>query len=235
MFSHAQSLLIQTQKRFLSILVAFGKYFVFTKTENFKKQCCPILATQSWVKQVACHSCELAGQFWRLVREWKVQSWGVHREFHGSARNSLTSRPSSCEKNLENFFIILTMSVLAACPGNSPQSRKMHVWQKVGQFLKTFSVFPRTFYNYSLSLSIETHPNTPYHSLQTPFLHFFTSKSLRKRYGFSFPHLISRVLSFIFVNICVDVLFFVMGLFRFLSCPCLDCWGIVLIRTCFSW
>ena len=107
------------------------------------------------------------------------------------------------------------MSVLAACPGNSPQSQKMHVWQKVGQFLKTFSVFPRTFYNYSLSLSIETHPNTPYHSLQTPFLHFFTSKSSRKRYGFSLPHLISRVLSFIFVNICV-VLFFVMGLFRFL-------------------
>ena len=130
------------------------------------------MATQSWVKQVACHSRELAGQFWRLVREWKVQSWGVHREFHGSARNSLASRPSSCEKNLENFFIILTMSVLAACPGNSPQSRKMHVWQKVGQFLKTFSVFPRTFYNYSLSLSIETHPNTPCHSLQPLFLHF---------------------------------------------------------------
>ena len=74
MFSHAQSLLIQTQKRFLSVLVALGEYFVFTKTENFKKQCCPILATQSRVKQVACHSRELASQFWRLVREWKVQS-----------------------------------------------------------------------------------------------------------------------------------------------------------------
>ena len=92
--------------------------------------------------------------------------------------------------------------------GNSPQSRKTRVCQKVGQFLKTFSVFPRTFYDHSLSLSTETHPNTLCHSLQTPFLHFFTSKSSRKRYGFSFPHLISHVLSFIFVNICVDILFF---------------------------
>ena len=37
------------------------------------------------------------------------------------------------------------------------------------------------------------------------------SKSSRKRYRFSFPHLISRVLSFIFMNICVDVLFFHYG------------------------
>ena len=36
MFSHAQSLLIQTQKDFFSVLGVFGKYFVFTKTENFK-------------------------------------------------------------------------------------------------------------------------------------------------------------------------------------------------------
>ena len=36
MFSHAQSLLIQTQKDFLSVLAVFEKYFVFTKTENFK-------------------------------------------------------------------------------------------------------------------------------------------------------------------------------------------------------
>ena len=36
MFSHAQSLLIQTQKDFLSVLGVFGKYFIFTKTENFR-------------------------------------------------------------------------------------------------------------------------------------------------------------------------------------------------------
>ena len=97
------------------------------------------------------------------------------------------------------------------CPGDllatHPSCEKRVCWQKVGQFLKTFSIFPQTFYNYSLALSTETHPNIPCHSLQTPFLHFFTSKSSRKRYEFLFPHLISRVLSFIFVNICVDVFF----------------------------
>ena len=135
-------------------------------------------------------------------------------------------------KTLRNFFHNFDFECFGGLPqrlvGNSPQSRKTRVWQKVGQFLKTFSVFPRTFYDYSLSLSTETHPNTLCHSLQTPFLHLFTSKSSRKRYGFLFPHLISRVLSFIFVNICVRVFFFffffVMGLFQcFWDCPCLDC------------
>ena len=46
-------------KRFLSVLVVFGKYFVFTKTENFKKLCCPVLVTQSRVRQVACYSASL--------------------------------------------------------------------------------------------------------------------------------------------------------------------------------
>ena len=34
------------------------------------------------------------------------------------ARDFLAGRPSSHEKHLENFFIILTLSVLAACPGD---------------------------------------------------------------------------------------------------------------------
>ena len=63
---------------------------------------------------VACHSRELAGQFWQLVCEWKIQSRGLHRDFHGSARDSLAGRPSSREKHLENFFKILSLSVLAA-------------------------------------------------------------------------------------------------------------------------
>ena len=98
-------------KGFLSVLGVFGKYFFFTKTEKFKKQCCPILATQSRVIQVACHSHELAGWFWWLVRKWKVQSRGVRRDFRGSARDSLAGRPSSREKHLENFFTIFPLSV----------------------------------------------------------------------------------------------------------------------------
>ena len=105
-------------KIFLSVLGVFGKYFVFTKTEKFQKQCCPVLVTQSWVIQVTCYSRKLAGWFWRLVREWKVQSWRVHRDFRCSDRDSLASRPSSCEKHLENFFTILTLSVLVACLGD---------------------------------------------------------------------------------------------------------------------
>ena len=109
---------ISNKKIFLSVLGVFGKYFVFTKTEKFQKQCCPVLATQSRVIQVACYNREFAGWFWRLVREWKVQLRGVHRDFRGSARDSLASRPSSREKHLETFFIILTLNVLAACPGD---------------------------------------------------------------------------------------------------------------------
>ena len=120
-------------KRFLSVLGVFGKYFVFTKTEKFQKQCCPVLATQSRVIQVTCYSRELACWFWRLVREWKVQSWGVHRDFRGSAHNSLAGRPSSCEKHLENFFTILSLSVLVACPGDllaTHPSREKRVFGK---------------------------------------------------------------------------------------------------------
>ena len=87
----------------MSVLGIFGKYFVFTKTEKFQKQYCPVLATQSRVIQVACYSRELACWFWRLVHEWKVQSRGVHRDFRGSARDSLTGRPSNHKKHLENF------------------------------------------------------------------------------------------------------------------------------------
>ena len=102
----------------MSVLGVFGKYFVFTKIENFQKQCCPVLATQSRVIQAAYYSCELACYFWWLVRKWKVQSRGVHRDFRGSARDSLMGRPSSRKKHLEIFFTILSLSVLAACPGD---------------------------------------------------------------------------------------------------------------------
>ena len=47
-------------KRFLNVLGVFGKYFDFTKTKKFQKQCCPVLATQLQVIQVACYSGEFA-------------------------------------------------------------------------------------------------------------------------------------------------------------------------------
>ena len=125
-------------KRFLSVLDVFGKYFIFTKTENFQKLCCPILATQSWVIQVTCYSRELAGWFWWLVCEWKVQSQVVHRDFHGPARDSLTDRPSSHEKHLENFFHNFDFECFGGLPwrlaGDLSQSRKSCVLRKWGSF-----------------------------------------------------------------------------------------------------
>ena len=127
-----------------------------------------------------------------------VQSRRVHKDFRGLARDSLTSRPSSHEKHLENFFqfffLVFWWLAMATC-WRLTSVAKNACLVKNGSVFKNLSVFPRTFYDYSLSLLIETHPNTPCHSLQTPFLHFFTSKSSRKRYGFLFPHLICRVLT----------------------------------------
>ena len=175
-------------KKIFECFSYFWKVFCFYKNWKFQKQYCPVLATQSRVRQVACHSRELAGQFWRHVRKWKVQSWGVHKEFRGSVRDSLVGRPSSREKHLEIIFHNFDFECFGDLPwwlvGNSPQSRKTRVWQKMGQFLKTFSVFPWTFYDYSISLLTETHPNTLCHTPQTPFLHHFFSYIQEKCMGF---------------------------------------------------
>ena len=114
-------------------------------------------------------------------------------------------------------------------------SRENHVFGKNWVSFLTFLVFPRTFCDYSLSLNWIS-PNTLCHSLQPPLLHLFTSKSSRKRYGLLFSHLISCMLSFIFVSICVGVLIFVMGLFRCFWIVLV--WiikGIVPMQTCFGW
>ena len=85
-------------------------------------------------------------------------------------------------------------------------SREKRVFCTIRAVFKTFLVFPRTFYDYSLSLSIETNPNTLCHSLQTPFLHNLNSKSSRRRYGFSLSHSIFLVLSISLLILWVDIL-----------------------------
>ena len=105
-------------KKIFECFRCFWKVFCFTKTEKFQKQCCPILVTQSRVIQVACYSRELAGWFWWLVHEWKVQSRGVHKYFRGSARDFLSSETSSHEKHLAIFLNLLAWSVLTSDPGN---------------------------------------------------------------------------------------------------------------------
>ena len=106
-------------KRFLSVLGVFGKYFVWKIWKFQKIQFCPVLAAQSRLCQVVSLSRVFAGHFWRLVREWKVQSRGLLRDFRGSARDSLAGRPFSREKHLKIFFKFLSSSVLAAWTGDS--------------------------------------------------------------------------------------------------------------------
>ena len=139
---HMLSLCWFKHKNIFECFSCFWKVFCFYKNWKFKKQCCPILATQLRVRQVVCHSRDLAAQFWWLVRKWKVQSWGVQREFRGSAHNSLASRHSSRKKHLENFsqFCLWVFSRLdlATC-------WRLTSVVKIACLAKTGSVFPRTF------------------------------------------------------------------------------------------
>ena len=197
MFSHAQSLLIQ---RFLSVLGVFGKYFVFTKTEKFQKQCCPVLATQSRVIQVACYSRELAGWFWRLVRKWKVQSRGVHRDFHVLAHDSLTSETSSHKKHLANFFQIFRLELFW-------QVTLATYWRLVSVAKNKCFAFQRQFFPW-IFVTVHCLPhfslnrNWPKHSSNSISASFLL-KSSRKRYGFYLSHFIFYVLSVLFLILWV--------------------------------
>ena len=105
-------------KIFFECFRCFWKVFCLKNLKFSKIKFCPVLAAQSRVCQVASLSHVFAGHFWRLVREWKVQSRGLLRDFRGSTRNSLAGRPSSREKHLEKFFKLLSLSVLAAWTGD---------------------------------------------------------------------------------------------------------------------
>ena len=109
------SIFVDSNTIFFECFSCFWKVFCFYKNWKFQKQCCPILATQSRVRQVACHSHVLVGWFWRLVREWKVQLRGVHRDFHGSARDSLASEALNREKHLANFFKTFGLKCFGGC------------------------------------------------------------------------------------------------------------------------
>ena len=108
------------QKNIFECFRCFWKVLCFYKNWKISKTMLPCFgdSSKSQVIQVACYSHELACWFWRLVREWKVHAWGVHRDFRGLTCNSLAGRPSSREKHLEIFFTILTLNVLVACPSD---------------------------------------------------------------------------------------------------------------------
>ena len=126
-------------KRFLSVLVIFGKCFVFTKivkkisktvlpcsgdsvtgrtrrmpqsrthTEIFRNLLVThwgvnaLVTKRLWIffKNLGFHA--FHDSCWRLVREWKVQSREVHKDFRGSDHDSLASGTSGRKIHLENF------------------------------------------------------------------------------------------------------------------------------------
>ena len=124
---------------------------------------------------------------------------GLHRDFHGSARDSLAGRPSSREKHLQIFITFLSLSVLVASPGNllaTHFSRKKRVFCILKTVFKTFSVFPSNFYDYSLSSPFLFQLKLTQTLLK---LHFciISSQIFKKMYGFSLSHFIFHVLSLI--------------------------------------
>ena len=197
-------------KRFLSVLVVLES-ILFFKNWKFQKQCCPILATQLRVSQVACHNCELAGQFWRLVHKWNVQSRGVHRDFRSSARDSLTSETSSREKHLANFSKFLVWSVLASDVGDflaTYLSRKKRVFCTITTVFKIFLSFPSNFM-WLFTFSFDW--NYPKHSVPLSTNSIFASfllKIIKERYGSSLTHFIFYVLSIIFLLFELSLFFF---------------------------
>ena len=92
----------------------FLESILFEKSEIFKNPVLPCFGGSVAGMSSREPQSRLRGSFWQLVREWKVQSRGLHRDFRGSARDSLAGRPSSREKHLEKFFKFLSSSVLAA-------------------------------------------------------------------------------------------------------------------------
>ena len=56
--------------------------------------------------------------FGNLFVSERSSSKGVHRDFRGSARNSLASETSSREKHLANFFKSFGLKCFGGCPGD---------------------------------------------------------------------------------------------------------------------
>ena len=176
----------------------FLKSILFLKSENFKNS--------------------FFALFWQLSRglvksQASVASSRINLgDLFASGRSScegyseifaaqLTGRPSSREKHLENFFTILSLSVLAACPSDllaTHPSREKRVFSISKTVFKTFSVFPSNFCDYSLSSPFLSQLKLTQTLLK---LHFsiISSQIFKKRYGFSLSHFIFHILSLIFL------------------------------------
>ena len=165
-------------KRFLSVLVVFGKYFVLQKLKISKKTVLSyfgdsIASKSSHMPQSQDHESVLA----TCSRVDLKISVYPSRE------------TSSHEKHLENFSKLLVWSVLVGVSSNylvTYLSLEKRVFCTVRAVFKIFFSFPSNFmwlFTFSLNCS---YPNTSCHSLRTPLLLHFFSKSSRKGMGLLF-------------------------------------------------
>ena len=120
-------------KKIFECFKYFWKVLCFYKNWKFSKTVLPCFGDS-----IAGHPSRMLQPqarvlIWRLVREWKIHSRWVHRDFRGSVRDSLMGRPFNREKHLENFFTILFLNVLVAWPGDllvTHPSREKRVFGK---------------------------------------------------------------------------------------------------------
>jgi len=140
------------------------------------------------------------GLGWWLILGWKVQTRGVHRDFHGSVHDSLASGTSSHKKHLEIFFKSFLSSVLATRPGDFLVTCLSHenrmFW--IGQFLKLFS-FPSHVSDCSLSSLPETLSNSPYYSWKTSIFYIISTQNLQEN-GMGFLFLSSYFMFWVLIT-----------------------------------
>ena len=142
---HILNLCWSNTKRFLSVLIVFGKYFIFAKMSKISKIVLPcssdlVVGKTSRMPPVA----SLLSRFTRPTGGSKSQSrkrprkffkntgrlclaiclWveasvaSLLKSFRGSLRGFLVGGPSNREKHLDTFFKILSLRCLATCPSN---------------------------------------------------------------------------------------------------------------------
>ena len=195
------------------------------KIEKFQKQCCLFWRLSRGSSQSRNSDASSRVNFDNLFVSERSSRKG-YTDFCGSACNSFAGRPSICEKHLENFsqfFLWVFWRLDLATCWQPTLVAKNTCLAKTGSVFKSYQFFPRIFYDYSLSLSTKSHPNTSCHSLQTPLLNLYTSKSSKRKGMGSYSLTLYLLFCFIFLSICVGVLIFVMGVFQwFWVCSCLD-------------
>ena len=125
--------------------------------------------------------------FGNLFVSERSSSKGVHRDFRGSARNSLASETSSREKHLANFFKSFGLKCFGGCPGDllaTCISREKRVFCVSKTVFKTFLVFPSNICDCSLSSPFLSLKHSMSHFKNHSFLHHFFSNLQEKGMGF---------------------------------------------------